>query len=656
MKKIYLMVIGFAIATIYPATAQENISIATGEVQSEQVEQTAFKNGNGLPSAQALWDVQFNYNLFTSVGSNGNAGVAYTGTEFWVSKWANDSIYTLSPTGALTAAFTIPGVAGVRAFTWDGQYLYAGKATDTIAVIDPMTKTLTNSIIVSGGHIVRHITYDSTANSGSGGFWIGDFNTPLRQIDMSGNVLNTIPAGTHGLQGMYGSAIDHWTSGAPYLWIFYQSGGASDPQKIKRLQLPTGMPTGVDHNVMTDVGASVSGGLAGGLFITNQLDTVRTMIGLLQGSPNRLFGYELNDYVVPAFDAALDTLRPSVPYYQIPQVHTVPTNFTGSVRNAGINTMSGTLNIDVSQAGSSVFTSAPAFSNLASGSSANVTSTTSYLPAAIGVYNVTGNVSIANDASALNDTIKFSFLVTDTVFARENEIVASSSLGIGSGNGGFLGQRFTTNVNDIATSISFYLNSPAMDDTVNASLYTFTTTPGTILATTPNYIIQAADTNGTWITLPFNTGPLNLSAGNYFLAVKEYSSNVTLGTTSSNFTPGAGWVLFGANPWNTTEFYGFKRTYLLRLNVAGINTGINNLGSNEVVHFYPNPTTGKVNIVTEKTIKKITVTNILGELMYLNHNAFSKQSLDLSHLSTGIYFIKVEGNDFVNMQKILIEN
>src|SRR5690606_21274360 len=120
------------------------------------------------------------------------------------------------------------------------------------------------------------------------------------------------------------------------------------------------------HDVLSDVGANVTGGLAGGLFITNQLDTVRTLVGLLQGTPNRLFGYELNDYVLPAFDAALDTLRSNVPYYMIPLVHVLPMNFTGSVRNAGANNMTGTLNIDVSLGGTSVFNSSPAFSNLAS--------------------------------------------------------------------------------------------------------------------------------------------------------------------------------------------------------------------------------------------------------------------------------------------------
>ncbi|MGI8892881.1 MAG: T9SS type A sorting domain-containing protein [Bacteroidia bacterium] len=657
MKKIYLLSIVLTIAVSFPTTAQHKLAATASEHEAAPAVYVPNKNGSNLPSPQALWDVKFNYNATAALGTGGSAGVAYTGTEFWVSKWASDSLYTLSPAGVLTSAFTIPGVTGVRAFTWDGQFLYAGKASSTISIIDPVTKTQTGTIAISGGLVARHITYDSTANAGAGGFWIGDFGTPITQIDMSGNVLNSISAAAHGMSGMYGSAIDHWTAGAPYLWVFYQGAGQGTPQRIRRIQLPSGSPTGVDYNVLGDVGLNVTNSLAGGLFITNQLDTIRTIVGLLQGDPNRLFGYELNDYVLPAFDASLDTLRSNVPYYQIPLAHVLPMNFTGAVRNAGANNMSGTLNIDVQNSGGSVFNSSPAFSNMASGSVANVTSIGLYTPTTKGVYNVTGAVSVANDASALNDTIKFTFMVTDTVFARETENTASSSLGIGTGTGGVLGQRFTTSINDIATTISFYLNSPTLGDTVSAALYSFTTLPVTSLAITPQYIIQSSDTNGAWITLPFTTGNLNLPAGNYFAGVKEYSTNVTLGTTSSNYRPGAAWVnIAPAATWNTNESYGFPRTYLLRLNVLGINTGINNLNDSGMIRIYPNPTNGKINIHSEKLINKISVSNIMGSSVYDNTFSTAINSIDISHLNQGVYFIKLEGTDFITTQKIIVEN
>ena len=650
----YLMTIALTMVSVLTVFAQSESAKPyqnhlTGKVKNDLLK----NNGNALPSTQALWDIQFNYNASTAVGSAGNAGVAYTGTEFWVSRWQNDTIYTLSPTGTLTSTFTIPGITGIRAFTWDGQYLYAGKNTATISVIDPQTKTEVNTIAVAGGTLVRHITYDSTANAGAGGFWIGNFSTALIQIDMNGNTLNTIPAATHGLTAMYGTAIDHWTSGGPYLWVFDQ-GGASQAQ-IVRLQLPSGIPTGLVHDVMTDVGTGVTGGLAGGLFITNQLDTTRTIVGLLQGTPNRLFGYELNDYTLPAVDGALDTLRSNVPYYQIPLTHVLPMNFTGSVRNAGANPVSGTLNIEVTQGITPLFSANPAFTNLSSGASANVTTSTLFTPGSTGSYNTTGLVMVANDASALNDTIKFTFMVTDTVFARETEIAVTSSLGIGNGTGGILGQRFTTSVVDIATSVSFYLTSPTAGDTVSAGLYSFSNVPGAALGTTPQYIIQPADTNGIWLTLPFSSGPVTMPVGNYFVGVREYSDNITLGTTPVNFRPAAGWVnIAPASAWNTTEFYGFNRTYLLRLNVGNL-SGIEDGIITGITTVYPNPTTGMVVISANKNIEEISVANILGESLHHTRINSSKHTLNLAGFTPGIYFVKSKGADFVNINKIIVE-
>ena len=241
------------------------------------------------------------------------------------------------------------------------------------------------------------------------------------------------------------------------------------------------------------------------------------------------------------------------------------------------------------------------------------------------------------------------------MFARENESTVTSSLGIGNGTGGTLGQRFSTTIADVATSVSFFLTGPTEGDTVRASIYSFGTTPGVILASTADYVIQPADTNGGWFTLPLVSGPLSLPIGNYFVGIREHSDNITLGTTSSNFRPAAGWVnILPAATWNTTEFYGFQRTYLLRLNVLGINTSVNELSSENMINVYPNPTAGILVIDSGKQINQYSVTNISGETVYLG-NSVNKNTIDLSHLTSGTYFVKLTGNDFVQVEKIIIE-
>jgi hypothetical protein len=250
-------------------------------------------------SDRALWDIQFNYNLTTaSSGDVGMAGVIFLNNEFWVSRWGSDTIYRYSATGVLNSEFVIAGLSGVRSFTTDGSYLYAGNNTNTIYKINPTLQQLTPPHITVNASIsfnVRFCTYDPTLNAGAGGFWVGNFSTDIVAVDMSGNTLSTIPAATHGLMGMYGAAIDNYTTGGPFLWIFDQSGTATTT--LYQLYTTTGTQTGLVHDVISDIGATygLTTGLAGGAFISNLLvPTKITLGGIVQATPNILFGYELS--------------------------------------------------------------------------------------------------------------------------------------------------------------------------------------------------------------------------------------------------------------------------------------------------------------------------------------------------------------------------
>lgn len=250
-------------------------------------------------SDRALWDIQFNYNLTSaSSGDQGMAGVIFLNNEFWVSRWGSDTIYRYSATGVLNSEFVIAGLSGVRSFTTDGSYIYAGNNTNTIYKINPTLQQLTPPHITANASIsfnVRFCTYDATLNAGAGGFWIGNFSTDIVAVDMSGSTLSTIPAATHGLMGMYGAAIDNYTTGGPFLWIFDQSGTSTTT--LYQLYATTGTQTGLVHDVISDIGATygLTTGLAGGAFISNLLvPTKITLGGIVQATPNILFGYELS--------------------------------------------------------------------------------------------------------------------------------------------------------------------------------------------------------------------------------------------------------------------------------------------------------------------------------------------------------------------------
>jgi hypothetical protein len=56
------------------------------------------------------------------------------------------------------------------------------------------------------------------------------------------------------------------------------------------------------------------------------------------------------------------------------------------------------------------------------------------------------------------------------------------------------------------------------------------------------------------------------------------------------------------------------------------------------VMIYPNPVKNKLNVVTNGTLEKITITDTRGVVVYQG----TSQSIDVSSFAQGIYFVKVE--------------
>jgi hypothetical protein len=242
----------------------------------------------------ALFDVQFNYNAELVTGANGNAAALFIPTlnEFWTSRWASNILHRWTAAGTLIEQFTIANVTGVRSLTFDGVHVYAGLATTTIAKIDPVTKTRVGTI--TSPQAARYLTYDPTADGGAGGLWLGDFSSALRLISMTGTALTTHPYASLGVTSIYGAAWDGFSAGGPYIWLWGQGSGQGFPQWLVQVNAATGLPTGVQHNVLTDIGVGNANAIAGGLFITDALvPGFATLGGMLQGVPDRLFGYEL---------------------------------------------------------------------------------------------------------------------------------------------------------------------------------------------------------------------------------------------------------------------------------------------------------------------------------------------------------------------------
>jgi hypothetical protein len=97
---------------------------------------------------------------------------------------------------------------------------------------------------------------------------------------------------------MYGSAWEKMSEGTPVLWIFTGTTTGGPCQIEKYIDIYSGGTNlGSQHSVSDDFGAT---GIAGGLFYTEDVVSgYGTLGGLMQFSPDTLFGYELCETNLP---------------------------------------------------------------------------------------------------------------------------------------------------------------------------------------------------------------------------------------------------------------------------------------------------------------------------------------------------------------------
>ncbi len=87
-----------------------------------------------------------------------------------------------------------------------------------------------------------------------------------------------------------------------------------------------------------------------------------------------------------------------------------------------------------------------------------------------------------------------------------------------------------------------------------------------------------------------------------------------------------------------------------------LTTGIKtNLLSEETISLFPNPTSGVLNINTIDATTSVEVYNVIGEKVYSSKNLNKGlNSLDLSNLSNGSYFVKMNSNNNITTKKVVI--
>ena len=380
-----------------------------------------------IPTVDAMWDLQYSIDIESPTGKGDLVGCYFFNNEFLFTAWSHNAIYRFDQGGNFVEASFITDSSGaildsIRAVTSDGVSLFMADNSTHIYEINPATDSIIGIIDASAtGFPIRFATFDSTADGGTGGFWVGNFNTDIVLLDRNGGILSSVPASTHGLVGMYGAAVDNFSDGGPYLWVFHQ-GAQQSAAVINQLALPLGIQTGIERDVASELGFAIDA--AGGLFISNEIITGQvTLAGILQADNNLAFGYEL-DFDSLDYDLRGINLDISAPYYQTPQRMVDTVSFSGLLINQGqMEIATASVDLEVRLQDSIYYSDTYAEQSLPPGANLSF-ELGPFTPSEQGIHEVvawgrTGTATFA-DQSPANDTVKTSFVISDSILARDN--------------------------------------------------------------------------------------------------------------------------------------------------------------------------------------------------------------------------------------------
>jgi hypothetical protein len=244
-----------------------------------------------------------------------------------------------------------------------------------------------------------------------------------------------------------------------------------------------------------------------------------------------------------SYDAALDSADYTLNEYPIiPLIQADSIGLLSRVANVGDSALNG---VSVDVAGPNSYSSSINLGNIGIGDSATGTTPALFMPNSTGTQVFYFETKTQQtDGNANNNKDTFSYEVTDTVMARE---VGNNPDGLGyNGATGYVGQRFTLKTTDTITSITFYIDEPTAGDSLKAHVFSYSGSPGTILASSKS-LAMASGQN--WYTAKLEC-PLVATPGDYFPAVEQMTTNfMALGFTREYhldstiyYYNGAAWV------------------------------------------------------------------------------------------------------------------
>lgn len=259
--------------------------------------------------------------------------------------------------------------------------------------------------------------------------------------------------------------------------------------------------------------------------------------------------------------------------YTLTPVSQVPASglaLSATIRNNGLNAATNlVLTARVYDSNNvQVFTATSTPTTLASGATTTLSTTAGFVPAFADNFTVEyeATMSVADDIPA-NNIATDVLAITNNIYARDNGITVGA-LGIGSGNGGYLGQDFAIENTTTIGAIQVYYTQGFTGEKMAAVIWDMSGgIPNAIVASTDT--LTYPDDSARLYTLPIHGGGFTLNPGRYAITGVEFDSTLAIGLTLDIYTPGRTWVDWPTNPvdpWGNNEDYGasFQRAYVIR--------------------------------------------------------------------------------------------
>lgn len=243
-----------------------------------------------------------------------------------------------------------------------------------------------------------------------------------------------------------------------------------------------------------------------------------------------------------------------------------------------------------------------------------------------------------NDGNLSNNYYSYTVDVTDSIYARDNG-ASYGIIGIGTGEPGYLANRFTI-LNPIQlSSISVFLGNTTgaiSNNPFDVEVFIVNAGTATSIATASGIVSSSAYQ---WHTVDLSPYPI-LIPGEYLVALKETNYEQEVGLNEAVFTPNTSFVTWTSQPWASTESLGLDVNFMIRLNVNQ-NAQLSENTLTEL-SIFPNPTKNTLTINGLLPNEEIQFVDNLGKVVYSTTSNSAMQTIDLSEFDSGIYLLKTE--------------